>query len=220
MDKHKHHEHPEPQYWVMAEVCEPDYEAEMKFIEAELKFVKRKMTKRRQLSVPAWGFFGRDDWRRYAHELERYEQHLAKYCEEVEAGLLPVKFTVYNAAELADTGVHIKVKVADGRIDEAKKVPVRPTRLDAGGKPLKFKLPRLSGFSRSGIKITPHAVHVRFSALGPQDGAVLINQTVHLHCEPETAVVYQISSRNVAHEVGDVELVEREQSAHSPASST
>jgi hypothetical protein len=199
-------------YWIMAELKEPDYEAEAKYLAAELKYVERMLHSKAvqglgQISLPSLGIFGHKDWRHYEHELRGYAQKLQKYARGVEEGVLPVKFSVYNNTESTDSDVTVKLKVANGRVDELRKVPKRPARLDAHAKPWKPKFPPLGlTFSRSQIKITAHGVGAKLSALGPHDGAALVNQVVHIHCSPETEVTYAVTSRNVEHETGAVEI--------------
>ena len=222
MGMHEHDDAAEAHYWVMAQLCEPKYEAERKYLNAEMAYVKRALTKRKRVSLPVWGFFGHGDWRRYAHQLEQYGEHLAKYQREVEAGMLPVKFAIYNSAELPDTGIHVKISVKHGKINEGKQAPARPERLDSSGKPWKIKFPWSRSFKRSGIKVTAHGVNAQFSQLGAHDGATLVNQILHVQCGGQTEVLYQISSRNVPHEKGEVELdlESPAQAAQRPASST
>ncbi len=207
MDKRKHNE-PEHgrHYLVMAQVCEPKYGDEMKFVAAEKALVARKLAAARGISLPKLGFYGQDDWKRYEHQLEKYARQLEEYEEDVDGGILPVKFAVYNDAEFSDRGIHVTVKVKGGRVDSVKKPPERPERLDGGRKPWpKLTLPK-PGFSRRNVRITPHAVSVVLSNLHAEDGAVLVNQLVHVHCGPETTVHYEVMSHNVAHETGDVEI--------------
>ena len=207
MVMHKQHELGEAHYWVSAHVTEPNYVSELKFIDAEMGIIEIKLAQRNTISIQKWGFFSHQDWRRYAHKLKAYHEQLIQYRLDVEEGMLPVKFTVYNSAELPDTGIYVKVKITNGRVYDTKKVPDRPARLDTRGKPWRIKLPRLEGFTRDSIKITPHVLKARFNGLEAHDGAVLINQVLHLHCSEDTNVTYQISSRNIAHETGLVELI-------------
>ena len=206
MVMHKKHLEFQPHYWVLAHVHEPDYVTELKFIGAELAVIEHKLGKANTISLPKLGFFSHANWRWYAHRLEDYQEALMHYRDDVAGGVLPVKFIVHNSGDLPDSGIYVKVKLTNGKIDEKKKVPERPERLDGGGKPWKFKLPKLEGFARDGVKITPHTVVARFSGLKAHDGAVLVNQLVHVHCTEETNVLFQISSRNVPHETGLVEL--------------
>jgi hypothetical protein len=198
-------------YWVMLKLCEPEYETERKFIQTEVAFAKHKAAKHknsllREWSLPALGFYGHKTWHKYVQDLHNYEHKLAKYQDAVEDGVLPIKFAVYNDGGVGDAQVKIQVHVENGRLDEDKKQPERPERLDGRGKASKFSWPRLSGFSRSQVRITPHKLAAKFSSLGPDDGAVLVNQIVHLHTEAGTKLTYEISSQNVAHETGEVEL--------------
>jgi len=210
----KHKKKPDDEkshYWVMAKLCEPKYESELAFVRTEVAFAERKIVERkaslfREWSLPAAGFFHHKAWRKYVSALEHYANLLEKYRGEVAGGVLPVKFVVHNQAEINDERVKVGVHVKNGRVDTDKKAPERPERLDGRGKPNKFSWPKLSGFSRGGIKITAHTVVAEFSTLGPSDGAVLVNQLVHVHTEPDTLISYQISSRNVAHETGEVEI--------------
>jgi len=128
----------DPHYWVMAKVCEPDYAAELKFLKAEIAFVERKLdgpwpAYTDKLSVPVLGILGRNDWLKYHRKLHHYGERLEVYSEEVEAGVVPLKFAVYNASEHADHHIAIRVRVEDGRIDDKKKAPVRPERIDGSG---------------------------------------------------------------------------------------
>ncbi len=206
-----------PQYWVMLKLCEPKYETEHNFLQTEIAFAKRKLVKHknsllRDWSLPALGFYSHKDWQKYVHALQHYEDQLDKYQDEVEGGVLPVKFAVYNAAQTEDSGLIVEVHVADGRIDSKKKQPERPVRLDGHGKTSKYTWPKLGGFSRSRVKITPHSISAELSGLGPEDGAVLVNQLVHLHTQHDTKLKYGISSLNAGHETGEVELHDIEQS--------
>jgi hypothetical protein len=199
----------EPQYWVTATVNEPKYETEWKFIETEQAFVERKLAQRRplkKLAVPTLGIFSRKDWQHYHRELESYGHKLAKYQAEVAAGVLPVKFSVYNRAATEDRHIKVELTVTDGRVDKMKKAPERPGRLDKRDKPWALKLPKLVGFSRNHIKITAHGVGAELSALGAHDGAMLVNQLLHIHCRPDTEVSYELTSRNVLREAGSVEI--------------
>jgi len=205
-----------PHYWVMLKLSEPKYEAERKFVEAEVAFAERKIAEHhnslfRDWSLPALGFYHRDAWRKYAQDLERYERQLTKYQRAVDDGVLPVKFVVHNTTDMGDSRVNIELQVKDGRIDEDRKAPERPDRLGGRGKTSKFSWPSLNSFSRSRVKITAHKLVAEFSDLGPNDGAVLVNQLVHLHTEPGTKLTYEISSQNVARETGEVELQDEEQ---------
>jgi hypothetical protein len=199
-------------YWIMAELKEPDYEAETKYLMAELKYVERVLHAKSahglgKISLPSLGIFSHKDWRHYEHELRKYAEKLQKYATGVQEGVLPVKFSVYNNSENNDSDVMVKLKVTHGRVDELRKAPKRPDRLDAPIKPWKPKLLPLGlTFSRSQIKITAHGVGAKLSALGPHDGAALVNQVVHLHCGPDTEVTYAVTSRNVEHETGVVEI--------------
>ena len=207
---YKHTSEPaESQYWVTATVNEPKYETEWRFIEAEQAFVERKLAQRRplkKLAVPALGIFARKDWQHYHHELESYGHKLEKYQAEVEAGVLPVKFSVYNRAASVDHEIKVELTVTDGRIDKTKKAPVRPDRLDKRDKPWALKLPVLGSFSRKHIKITAHGIGAELSLLGAHDGAMLVNQLLHIHCGPDTEVAYELASHNVVREAGSVEV--------------
>ena len=202
----------EPHYWVMAKLFEPKYEDEWKFLRAERKVVERKLAEKpsavlRQLSIPGLGILQRRDWQRYGRALDHYEHQLKLYADEVADGVLPVKFLAYNRDNRSDKRVHVRVSVQDGRVDTKKKVPERPERIDGNGKPAaKWKWPKIGRFSRSGISITGHTVTAEFSGLGSHDGAVLVNQLLHIHCGPDTEVTYELRSRNVLHETGDVEI--------------
>ncbi|HVQ43978.1 MAG TPA: hypothetical protein VMT30_03350 [Candidatus Saccharimonadia bacterium] len=202
----------EPHYLVLAQLCEPNYKAERKFLDAEMAYVERKLDEMRhgwRPSVPSLGFFSRNDWHKYAHELATYDRQLEHYAAEVDEGVVPVRFSVINEAEVADTNVHVAVNVKGGRIDAAKKPPARPARLDGSGKGWpKLAVPR-PGFSRRAISIKPHTVGAVLSNLGGRDGVGLVNETLHLHLGPDTEVSYVIMSQNVAHETGEVELVEK-----------
>jgi len=199
----------EPNYYVIAQLCEPKYEAEWKYLQTEKAFVKRKLASRgrwRWVSLPALGVFSAADWRKYGHELDSYAKRLHRYAEDVEEGVLPVKFAVYNRAARPDGQVRVAVHVEGGRIDERLQAPARPARLDAGAKPWPKLLLPGRGFARSGISITKHSVAAELSQLGGRDGARLIKQLLHVHCGPETQITYEIASRNVAHETGEVEF--------------
>ncbi len=203
----------EPHYLVTAKVCEPDYKAEFTFLRAEMAFVERKIAEHRPkylrwLKLPESGIFRREDWRKYHHALERYGNQLQEYAETVAEGrVLPVKFTIYNDYGRADRRVVVRVRVENGRVDEHKKPPARPERIDAnGGAGLKLVWPKLTGFSRRDIKVTGHEVSAELSGLGAHDGATIVRPLLHVHCEPDTRVVYEIHSRNVPQETGDVYL--------------
>lgn len=196
---------------MMAQLSEPKYDAEWKFLAAELDVVERMIAQKRSralrnLSLAPFGVYSMKDWRKYEHELRSYAAKLDKYAKGVEEGVLPVKFTVFNDVDEDDKNIRIHLKVMHGRVDELRKVPVRPARLDGKGKPWKFSLPALGGFSRGKIKITAHGVGAEFSKLGPHDGAVLVNEVLHLHCTDDTTISYQLSSRNIEHETGQVEF--------------
>jgi hypothetical protein len=214
----------EPVYWVTAKVTEPDYEVEYKFLAAERAFVDRRVealsrTGWGKVSMPALGIFGRKDWKAYAHALTKYDKELQEYANSVYEGLLPVKFVVYNASEHHDAHIRAAVKVTDGKVDLDKKPPARPARLDGRSK---GSLPKLKWgwptFVRSNVKMTPHHLSANFSGLGAEDAADLLNKLVHLHVHPDTRVEYEVSSRNVPHEHGEVELLMEPDEAIEPAS--
>ncbi len=201
----------EPHYILAAKLCEPNYETEMKFLETELAFVERKLSERPDMwswvSIPALGFFQRKDWRKYRHDLEHYEKQLEKYSEEVANGILPVKFAVYNASSVPDEHVAVRIRVEEGRVDEHKKAPARPPRMDAPGHVgSKFNFTLFAGFTRRNVKIGPHVVSAELSSLNEHDGAMLVNQLLHIHCGPDTQVTYEVRSMNVVHEAGEVEI--------------
>lgn len=197
-------------FWIMAQLSEPKYAEELKFLAAELDYVERMIHRKRplaNLSWPSLGIFSRKDWRHYEHQLRQYANKLEKYAQGVDEGVLPVRFSVYNNAESDDARINVRLKVEHGRVDATRKAPERPARLDARPKPWKLKLPPLGlGFARSQIKITAHGVGAELSALGPRDGAALVNQVLHIHCTAQTKVSYELSSRNVEHETGQVEF--------------
>ena len=202
----------ESNYWVMAKITEPKYEAESRWVAAERLIIEHKLAHHRRwfktASSPKLGVFSREDWHEYAHELDRYEHKLAAYAQSVkDRGVLPVKFAVYNNSDQTDRTIRIKVDVHYGRVDTKKTPPARPTRIDAQPAHAKLSLPRIvDDFRRRDIRIKPHTIEAEFSKLGPHDGATLINQLVHVHCGPETRVRFEIRSDNVAHESGDVEI--------------
>jgi hypothetical protein len=206
------HQDADPVYWVAAKVCEPEYESERKFLVAETAFVERKRVEASRrflkwLSLPSWGIYGQKDWRNYEHKLDEYGRDLQNYAEDVEGGVLPVKFAVYNGAKAADVQIRVAVKVEDGRVDTLRKPPERPTRLDGLPKPiLKLGLPKFQGFTRRHIKISDHKIAADLSGLGADDAAMLVNQLVHIHCGPDTQVTYEVSSKNIPRETGEVEL--------------
>jgi hypothetical protein len=209
----KSHAAEEPHFWVMASMSEPKYETEWKFLAAEQAYVRNKLAEGRprglgDVSIPALGFFSHKDWRKYAHQLDKYAEKLADYADDVKHGVLPVKFSVFNNAGTSAQGVAVHIKVADGRLDEHKKAPERPVRLDGRGKAAKFKLPALSGFTRSGITITAHKVSAELSVLAAHDGAAVVNQVLHVHCGPDTLVTYELASRNGVREAGEVEIAD------------
>lgn len=212
MVMHKNHPKREPHYMVMAKVMEPDYAAEARYLAAERAYVERELAKKRHwiqnaVAATGLGVLTRDDWKHYKHELDKYESKLADYAEEVRLGVLPVKFAVYNDHDRADRNIHTSISVTSGRVDAKRTPPSRPDRIDAIKRmKLKIKLPKPGEFSRSNIEISTHKLAAQFSLLGPHDGAVLINQLVHIHCGPETEVEYVVSSQNVHEELGDVSL--------------
>lgn len=197
----------------MAELSEPKYGDEWKFLAAELDYVDRMAHTKRPLAKLSWpsvGIFSRKDWRHYEHELRQYAHKLDKYAKAVDDGVLPVRFSVYNNADADDRNIQVNLKVVHGRVDFTRKAPERPARLDARPKPWKLKLPPLGlSFSRRNIKLTAHGASAELSALGPHDGAALVNQLLHIHCTAETKMTYELSSRNVQHETGHVELSEQ-----------
>lgn len=199
----------EPHYMVIAKLCEPDYDKEFKFLETELAFVERKMAEPRakylgRLSVASLGFFRREDWRKYRQMLIHYGKQLEEYSEAVENGVLPLKFAVHNNSGRSDRRVVARVLLENGRLDDKEKPPARPERMDGSSPSLKLKWPHLTGFSRRAIAISGHEVKAEFSELGAGEGAVLINQLVHVHCGPDTRATYEVRSRNVAYETGEV----------------
>lgn len=203
----------EPDYIVAAKLCEPDYEAEFKYLRAEMIAVDRKLAEDRsgllhQVSLPKMGIFNEQDWRKYRLELKHYAKQLEDYAIDIMDGVLPVKFGVYNDASKADHGIKILVRVLHGRVDTHKKPPTRPLRPeDKFASNLKLSWPRKrNGFSRRKIRIENHEISAEFSTLRAGDGATLINQLIHVHCTPDTVVTYEIKSRNVRHETGDVEF--------------
>lgn len=193
----------------MAQVIEPDYELEKRYLKAELAFAKRKLATTRH-SWPSWpnlGILARQDWQHYAHKLETYEHQLDKYAQAVQEGVLPVKFAVYNPTKHADNSVHVKVKIANGTISQTKQPPSRPERIDKGGHNLpKLTIPKITSFRRTGVRITEHTISAELSQLNACDGATLVNQLLHVNCGPDTRVSFEISSYNMPHEQGEVML--------------
>src|SRR6185369_9021906 len=128
-----------------------DYKAEIQFIGTEMAFVERKIAQLhssawRKLSVPALGIYSQADWRKYHQSLAHYGKQLSDYAREVTEGVMPVQFAVYNASGRADQQIAVRVRVEDGRVDEKKKPPARPPRIDGSRKTdLKFEWPALTG---------------------------------------------------------------------------
>jgi hypothetical protein len=217
---------PVADFYVAATITEPKYSAEWKYLKTETAYVERKLESHagwgwNWISWPGWGLYSHGDWVSYKDKLERYSKQLAKYADDVHEGMLPLKFSIFNDSDEEDSSIRVKVHVKHGRLDEHRKVPTRPERLDSRGKGWpKIAVPNLLGFTRSGIKITEHMVAAQLSALGSREGAGLITDVIHLHTGPETEVTYEIKSRNVSHEMGEVELQEPAHSEQSPDSST
>jgi hypothetical protein len=197
---------------ITAELIEPDYDAELRYIRTEMEYVERKIAEKgrgliHKLSWPSVGILSHKDWLAYRRALKHYYEKLLDYADDVEDGVLPVKFAVHNAANRADQDVALTVLVHGGRIDTAKQPPVRPERADgAPGQEAGVKWPRLTGFRRRDIKISEHSIGVVLSKLGAKDHAMLVNQLVHVHCGPDTDVEYEVRSQNVPHETGPVEF--------------
>ncbi len=201
----------EPQYVVAAKLCEPNYKAELKYLRAEMAFVERRLSAPSNvwswLSIPTLGIFKREDWRKYHRTLDHYGKQLDEYAQSVKDGVLPVKFAVYNTSKRPDKRILVKVHAEEGRFDVKKQPPARPSRMDpAGHTGTKLSLVWPSGFLRRKILLDAHTVQAELSALEGHDGAVLVNQLVHVHCGPDTTVTYDLSSLNVAHESGEVVL--------------
>jgi hypothetical protein len=201
---------PTSRYDVVAKLCEPDYKAERRFIRTELAFVKKKLAEGPRLEwigLHKLGALRHQDWQDYHRALLHYDKQMDDYAEAVKDGVLPVKFDVYNDSKEPDKQIYVRVHVIHGKIDSKRQPPARPKRIDSNkGTSLALKWPKSGDFSRTNIKITPHVVSAEFSALGAHDAAVLINQLVHVHCGPDTDVVYEVHSNNVADETGDVEF--------------
>jgi hypothetical protein len=214
MVTHKEHTHSTTaHYIVMAQISEPKYADETKFLKTEMAYVERKLIDSGSaltswISAPSLGFYHREDWEQYAHALEKYGEKLEAYSDAVAAGeLLPVKFMVFNSAKTSDTLVNVHVKVTGGKLDYAKKPPQRPTRIDGSSKFWPKLVVPGPGFSRRNVKQTAHTLSAQLSGLGAHDGATLINEIVHLHCGPDTSVHFDIHSTLVDVQTGEVELV-------------
>lgn len=197
-------------YTVALKLMEPKFDSERRFVDSELKYIDRKLDALKHLwrpvAVPALGVFRQQDWKAYAHRLKHYRNELDKHEREIEEEWLPFQIIVANVGQEDDANVRVKVTVEHGTISEHNRMPARPERLDGGALsgPKAPLLVRSNGFVRSGVKIGKHEMEAVFSKLEAGTSAELTRQTLYLHFSEHTRLGYEVRSRLVSQQSGDV----------------
>jgi hypothetical protein len=192
-------------YEVALQVVEPKFDTERRYVAAELDYVHRQISaldrKWRPVAWPSLGVYRKQDWQKYARELEGYAAALNRHEDEIEGGWLPFKIHVANTGPHDDSDVKVELTAELGTISAKKQAPVRPERLDGGGggnsSRKRFTLPKYGGFERRGVKIGRHDLSVLFSKLEAGSSADLVRQTLYLHYTDGTKLRFELNSRLV-----------------------
>jgi hypothetical protein len=217
-------EEAQPEYLVGLKVRPPQLAAERRYVVAELAYVQRQLDAldgKWRPSLPKLGVFKAEDWQRYARELEHYERALDKHESEVADGMVPFQIFVINDTGRDDAQIKTRVTVENGEIHTKKEPPQRPERLDNGGAkvaagPVVSGMPPrpavtvYHGFTRRGVRIGKHELAAEFSRLADGDGAELVRQLLYLQVSDQTRLHFELSSREVAHLAGEVEIFDEE----------
>jgi hypothetical protein len=194
-------------YEVALQVCEPKFDTERRYIEAELEFVQRQLTAAgRWMSLSSMGIYSRKDWVRYQHDLEHYAHALDQHKREIDEGWLPFKIHILNAGPHDDNQVSVRLEVENGAISTHKKAPNRPPRMDSrrAGPSSKLQLPHFGGFARSGVKIRRHDMQATFSKLEAGSSADLVRKVLYLHYNAQTKLSFELNSQLVKHLTGEL----------------
>jgi hypothetical protein len=187
-----------PHYTVTAHLALPDFEAEYAFVRLERQYVARQLAR----PIRGWAALARfldraptqGDWLHYDHALQRYEHNLQKHSDEITAGLWPVKLVVRNDGGHGDRSIRIHIAVQHGEIHPAKKLPERPKRIDGGALTNWWGLMEAGRFWRSGIKVTAHNIEAKFSRLGREEAAYVVNDPIYIKASEDMTLTYEIRS--------------------------
>jgi hypothetical protein len=190
-------------YTVNARLKAPNFEVERRYALMEKQLAHREMEKLPArswmwFSYPAVGLLRREDWRKYIHELEKYEHRLDRHQQEIRDGFRPLEFNVVHEGHRPDTDIYVHVMVEAGQIDAHKQAPKRPERID--GAPNKSTRHRFYGFEnfvRRGIHIGRHGVEARFSRMESHDNALVVNQPLHVALDEGGLIRFEIRSQEV-----------------------
>jgi hypothetical protein len=200
-------------YSVAARVQLPDFDGDRRYAMMEIELAKREMEKlpaRSWLpfSYPGLGLLRRKDWRHYIHALEKYEHALDRHEREIQAGLVPITFSVTNNGSREDKRIKVHVMVKHGAVHAKKQAPTRPRRVDgAPNKSQRTKYFRLKGFTRHGVHIGRHGIEAEFSRLEAHDGALVVSQPLYFALNKHAMLSYEIVSRNVPDgQRGDIDV--------------
>jgi hypothetical protein len=196
-------------YTVEALAKMPDFKGERRYIGLERQRAMRERDnlpeKAGLLAGKSLGIFRRADWTDYIHELDRYGAALDKHEEEIAEGLIPFQVLVTNHGNRMDKSVWVHVTVENGEVDQKKKMPVRPERLDAaleGSSPW----PKITGFRRYGVAIKPHSLEAVFSQLEGEESEMLLQNILYLDLYSDTRITYTVKSKNVKVLHGEIPL--------------
>lgn len=187
----------------------PDFKGERRYIRLERERAMREHDnlpeKAGLLTHKSIGLFRRADWEEYIHKLDQYSAALDKHEEEIAEGLIPFQVLVTNHGNREDKNVWVHVTVENGEVDQKKKMPVRPERLDAaleGSSPW----PKITGFRRYGMAIKPHSIEAVFSRLEGEESEMLLQDILYLDLYSDTRITYTVKSKNVESLHGEIPL--------------
>jgi hypothetical protein len=203
-------------YEVTVEAKLPEFDTERLFVANEKKYAHGELERleNRPAALKAarvvLGVPKPKDWKQYIHALDHYWVKMHEHMEEIADGLVPLKFFVVNNGPDLDETINIKVHVENGTIHPAKQAPRRPARIDGPQHVPDWspRAPLVGGFSRRGIRITPHTVEATFSQLEAQDSADLVHQILYVQGDDKTRFSYEITSKRLGvTERGEVDFM-------------
>jgi hypothetical protein len=148
-----------------------------------------------------------EDWRHYRHKLGSYLNTLDRYEAALDQGVVPFRVAVTNVGNQKDFHIAIAVKVHDGQLLLTRQLPSRPPRPEGHQHTLEMPSYNVfSGFMRSNVRIGRTSMSAMFSELAAGDEAALVNQTLFIELTPETAMTYQLTTKNGGTVTGQIAL--------------